>query len=319
VSVVIATLDRPDYLRQAIASALRNNYQNFEIVVSDDAGPPENSKVVASFRDPRIRYRRNTTRLGSALNHKAALTIATGEYIILLNDDDEWEPNCLGPLVAALRDHPEVLMAFGDHYIMNAEGVIDAAGTEEATRRWKRDRLTPGLHKPFCEIALVDQSISMGASLLRRDAIDWNDSPEEVGSLYDFWIVYLACRTGGGAWYCPERLFRYRIHSRNETSVGGERTARSTAYVYSRIVEDPLLKDLRKRVWPKLMRAKLGYGLYLLENGNARQARKNLWEPLIRGRHLRAAIAIALSILPFRFRTVLLRRLRATNRISQER
>lgn len=89
VSVVIATYNRPAYLRLAIASVMRGSYQNFEILVTDDAGSDDNRRVVESFTDARLCYRRNATRLGSAGNHREALKIARGEYIGLLNDDDE--------------------------------------------------------------------------------------------------------------------------------------------------------------------------------------------------------------------------------------
>jgi glycosyltransferase involved in cell wall biosynthesis len=73
VSIVIATHDRPALLRQAIISVLRGVYQQFQIIVTDDAGPIDNRQVVESFQDSRIRYRRNATRLGSAGNHREGL------------------------------------------------------------------------------------------------------------------------------------------------------------------------------------------------------------------------------------------------------
>src|ERR1700723_1215347 len=99
VSVVIATYNRPAFLRCAITSVLRGSYQNFEIIVTDDAGSEQNRQVVESFGDPRLCYRSNAVRLGSAGNHREGLKIATGEYIGLLNDDDEWDTDFLKRLV----------------------------------------------------------------------------------------------------------------------------------------------------------------------------------------------------------------------------
>lgn len=313
VSVVIATLNRPTYLRGAIASVLHGSYQNFEILVTDDAGPEANRDVTESFRDSRIRYRRNKTRLRSAGNHLEALKIATGEYVGLLNDDDEWEPGFLDLLVPVLRSHREVVIAFGDHYVIDETGVIDNTASDESTRRWKRDRLPAGNHQPFYEGALLDQSIPMVAALVRKSAVDWYDSPLEVGPIYDFWVTYLACRNGGAAWYCPERIARYRVHSMNETAVGGQRVTASTVYLYSRMLRDPALAMLKPRLRQRMARAQLSHGLVLLEHGRAREAQKYLGPAVLAG-NPRAAIALGVSILPKSFGAAVLRRLRSTRR-----
>ena len=304
VSVVIATYNRPAYLRCAIASVLSSKYQNFEIVVTDDAGSEENREVTESFRDLRVRYRRNKTRLGSAGNHREGLKLATGEYVGLLNDDDEWEPEFLERVVPIIDANPEVVVAFSDHWVINAIGDIDPEATDECTRRFKRDTLSPGFHRPFYRIALVDQSVPMVATLLRRNAIDWEDSPQETSSLYDFWVTYLAVRTGMGACYLPERLARYRVHGANETSIGGERFIRPAIYVYSRFVADPSLAELRPELQVRLQEARCGYGVFLLKSGYAGQSRQYLWAAIP---NRRAAVALALSFAPKKVRSFALK------------
>ena len=58
VSITTPTFNRPDYLKQAIASALNQTYQNFEIIVSDNASPESAQALVESFKDRRIRFHR---------------------------------------------------------------------------------------------------------------------------------------------------------------------------------------------------------------------------------------------------------------------
>jgi glycosyltransferase involved in cell wall biosynthesis len=294
VSVVIATHDRPAYLRSAIESVLRGNYQTFEIVVTDDASSADNRNVVDSFRDPRLLYRRNAARLGSAANHREGLSIATGEYVALLNDDDEWEPEFLERMVPIIAANSEIVVCFSDHWIINAKGDVDPKASDECTRRFKRDVLRPGLYRPFYRLALLDQSVPMVAALLRRNAIDW-DSPQRIGSVYDFWVTYLAARTGMGAWYLPERLARYRVHATNETSIGGDRFKKPMIYLYSRLIADPAIAELRPELRTRLQQAHRGYGIFLLQNGDARRARRHLWAAMPNSR---AAIALALSIAP---------------------
>lgn len=68
ISVIIPTYNRPIYLVDAIASAVNQTYQNIEIIVSDDCSVENPQSIVDSFKDSRIRFRRNSSNLGVALN-----------------------------------------------------------------------------------------------------------------------------------------------------------------------------------------------------------------------------------------------------------
>ena len=59
---------------------------------------------------------------------------------------------------AASAERPGVVLAFSDHYKIDEQSRIDPAATEANTRRWRRDVLSPGLHRPFWR-CLVEMSI----------------------------------------------------------------------------------------------------------------------------------------------------------------
>ncbi|MGH7913693.1 MAG: glycosyltransferase family 2 protein, partial [Candidatus Binataceae bacterium] len=204
VSVVIATYNRPAYLRNAIASVVNGDYRNVEIIVADDFGSGDNRKIAGRFADPRIVYHRNEANLGIAANHIHAFRdLISSEFIAVLNDDDEWETSFLSKLMPHLLDNLDVVLAFSDHYIIDEHSRIDLAATGENTRRWRRDILSPGLHQPFWR-CLLDKSIPVAqASVIRRGAIDWHDFPVEAGAAWDVWLGYLACRTGKACYYHP--------------------------------------------------------------------------------------------------------------------
>lgn len=159
VTVIIPTYNRPSYLRQAIASALRQNYQNMEILVWDNASTDETRKVVQSFSDARLRYHRHAENVGQTENVISACREARGEFIAHLHDDDAWEPDFLEKLVPPLQQNCAAAIAFCDHYIIDAGGTIDPARTHANTHRWKRDVLRPGLHCPLHRIALLDSTL----------------------------------------------------------------------------------------------------------------------------------------------------------------
>lgn len=209
VSAIITTCDRPEMLELALRSVQAQTFRDVEILVCDDASDDRTAKLVlnAGCTDPRIIYCRNEPRLGQRSNALSGLRQAKGEFVAFCHDDDTWEPDFLTRTMAAMAAHPETVAVFSDHWIMDEDGRLNAEATEENTRRWKRNALTPDLHQPFMELAVADQALpAVMSTLFRSSALDLDDFPEEIGAHYDLWLAYLVSREGGAAWYISERL-----------------------------------------------------------------------------------------------------------------
>ncbi len=106
VSVIIPTHNRAEFLRAAVISVLNQTFQNFEIIIVDDASQDQTAAVIRSFTDRRIKYIRHETSRGQGATRNAGLRCALGEYIALLDDDDEWMPQKLEKQVAVLDRSP---------------------------------------------------------------------------------------------------------------------------------------------------------------------------------------------------------------------
>lgn len=276
VSVVIPTYNRPALVHEAIASALRQTYQNFEILVRDNASTDETRKVVQSFSDPRIRYHRQPENVGPTENVISGCREARGDYIANLHDDDIWEPDFLEKLVPPLEQNSDAAIAFSDHYIIDADGKIDPARTHRNTHRWKRHLLKPGLHCPLHRIALVDKSIPLSmAAVMRRRAIDWSSIPD-LPSCYDFWLMYLICRDGQAAYYVPERLTRYRVHPHSETATGRMRGDQGFLMCCERILEDERVADVWDELRMEYARACTDLGVTLVRRERIAEGRPYL-------------------------------------------
>lgn len=90
VSVIISTYNRAEYLSRSIGSVFRQTYENYELIVVDDASNDNTSDVVADFGDKRIRYIKHDKNKGGPAARNTGIKSAKGEYIALLDDDDEW-------------------------------------------------------------------------------------------------------------------------------------------------------------------------------------------------------------------------------------
>ncbi|MEH2219964.1 MULTISPECIES: glycosyltransferase family 2 protein [unclassified Nostoc] len=307
VSVIIPTYNRPDYLKQAIASAIKQTYQNIEIIVSDNCSPENPQALVASFGDSRIRFWRHEQNVGMLANQQHAFKMAQGKYVASLHDDDMWNEDFLAKLVPSLEANSELIIAFCDQYIIDVDSIINNIGTEENTRGYKRDKLAKGIHQPFYKIGLVDKSIPTAAScVIRNNVVDWDSIPPEVGGMWDLYLTYLCCISGYGAYYYPERLTRYRAHEQTDTMLSGSRDvqakirkAKSEMFCYKVFMEDPRLQQFRAYFQQKWLEANTTLGIGLLRSQQIAVARPYFWQALTKQKfNARTLVALSLSFTP---------------------
>jgi glycosyltransferase involved in cell wall biosynthesis len=80
------------YLNECIDSILRQTYANFELIIVNDASPEDLETIVKSFTDSRIKYYCNDKNFGAEHvvdNWNKCLSIATGDFFVLMGDDDK--------------------------------------------------------------------------------------------------------------------------------------------------------------------------------------------------------------------------------------
>ncbi len=90
VSIAITAYNQAHYIGQAVESALAQDYQNLEIIVSDNHSTDSIQEVMARYMpDPRVKYFRNPSNLGMIGNFRKALyEYSTGDYALHLDGDD---------------------------------------------------------------------------------------------------------------------------------------------------------------------------------------------------------------------------------------
>ena len=96
-SVIIPTFNRPKLLSEAIYSVLNQTFQNFEIIVVNDAGE-DVSDIINSFNDSRIKYIIHKDNKGISAARNTGISNSSGKYISYLDDDDLLLPHHLKTL-----------------------------------------------------------------------------------------------------------------------------------------------------------------------------------------------------------------------------
>ena len=114
ISVIIPTCDRPEYVREAIASALAQTVRPHEILVIDNG----TRELRLDGFPPEVKLHRIAPRIGPARARNFGAAVATGAYLAFLDDDDWWEPSFLANARAVL-DGENVRCVYGrkDVYI----------------------------------------------------------------------------------------------------------------------------------------------------------------------------------------------------------
>ena len=125
ISVIIPTYSRPDDLARAIKSVLAQTFQDFEIVVVNDAGVSAEQVIESFASEQRITYIRHPRNKGLAASRNTGIKAARGKYIAYLDDDDAYYPDHLQSLVSTLESsHYQV--AYTDAYRIHQARVGDA-------------------------------------------------------------------------------------------------------------------------------------------------------------------------------------------------
>ena len=94
ISVIITLYNKTAYIERALRSVLNQTYQDFEIVVVDDGSTDGGGDIVSRLPDPRIRLvRQRNAGAGTARNR--GIRESRGEWIAMLDGDDEWRPGFL--------------------------------------------------------------------------------------------------------------------------------------------------------------------------------------------------------------------------------
>jgi succinoglycan biosynthesis protein ExoO len=137
VSVIIAAWNAQHTITRAMMSALSQSDVTVEVIVADDASTDATGTVVAGLGDTRIRYQRLPVNSGPAAARNAAIGLAQGNWIAVLDADDMLLANRLATLVAAAREHHLEIVT--DNMIIE-----DAGGTQ---RLFLPEQLDGGLQR----------------------------------------------------------------------------------------------------------------------------------------------------------------------------
>jgi glycosyltransferase involved in cell wall biosynthesis len=124
VSVIIPTHNRPDLLKRAITSVIKQTYKDWELLIIDDGDELSAEPIVKSFNQNNIKYFKTIqSNSGGSVARNIGINNAKGEIVAFLDDDDEWLPEKLDAQLKIMATDSE--LAFSYHAVKNIYNSYD--------------------------------------------------------------------------------------------------------------------------------------------------------------------------------------------------
>lgn len=205
ISVCMATYNGEKYIKEQLESILCQLNKNDELIISDDSSTDHTVNITKSCDDKRIKLFENQRFKSPIFNFENALKHATGEIIILADQDDIWEPNKIEIIKRYIQEYDLVL---SDAFI------IDKYGNILQDSFYKLNSSKSGFIKNIIKNSYLGCTMAFNKKILDKSLPFPNDLP-----MHDWWIGLIG-EMYGKTYFIEDKLISYRRHGNNVSPTG---------------------------------------------------------------------------------------------------
>lgn len=211
-SIGLPVYNGEKFIRESIDCILNQTFQDFELIISDNASTDNTEEICREYaaKDNRIRYYRNATNIGCARNFNRAFELSTGEYFKWVAYDDLHAPDFLQKCIEILDQDPTVVLCHSHTYYIDEQGKF----IQTYDIKFKTDSSKP--QERFQEL-LTKHYCYQIYGVIRADAI--RKSPYIIGCGAADAIFLLRLALLGRFYEIPEYLFFARSHPQQSMSM----------------------------------------------------------------------------------------------------
>lgn len=203
VGVGLPVFNGEKYLRGCLDSLLAQEYENFELTISDNASTDGTEAICREYaaRDPRVRYQRAEQNMGAVWNFRRVVELSRGEYFMWAAFDDARAPQFIARCVAALELDQTAVMCCTNVRHINEDGLeinFTQGIRPSGATAWRRMRAVARATFWYDIYGLIRRSTLLRTTL-----------PQRIWGFDVLLIAELCLR--GPVLVIPEKLFSYRI------------------------------------------------------------------------------------------------------------
>lgn len=210
ISIAMTTYNGEKYLREQLDSILNQTYSDFELIICDDCSKDNTRTILSEYtaKDSRIKIFMNEKNIGFKKNFEKAISLCSGEYIALSDQDDIW-----------LENHLEILIDnVGDADLICAN--CQLMDNNNLLNQYSRPNniYIPSnqldLFQTLLHINFVQGCVSLFSNEIKKILL-----PIPQASFYhDYWLSVCTLLANKKIKYIPNVINYYRRHDDNITS-----------------------------------------------------------------------------------------------------
>ena len=216
-TIFVVTYNRANYLRACIKSILEQSYQNFQLVILDNASIDDTQNIVNSFKDNRIGYIRHEKNIGGCNNIKYAFNLCETKYFIVFHDDDIMNNDLLKKEIGVLEENEKYAI------VSSLATFIDGEGKRIASYNTKRESgISIFKGNEYIRNFLLKRQGIICPSVMFRNAFFKEKAltfRTDVGQAADQYLWFEAAKNGGILCRINERLMKYRVHEDQDSLI----------------------------------------------------------------------------------------------------
>ena len=211
ISIVTASYNYQDYIKETIQSVLDQTYSDWELIIVDDCSTDNSVDVIKSFSDDRIKLFINEKNLGLAQTVKRGVEYATGDWIVFLESDDLITSDNIEKKVEIVKKYSDLNLIFNDCEFFGYENKVrDFSIALKKTRALLKKKNYP--QNMFYNFYLSNKIFTFSSVMAKREDLLKISYTPPIDSLLDWWLwVQLAYI--GKFYYISEKLTKWRLHT----------------------------------------------------------------------------------------------------------
>lgn len=208
VSIIIPAFNASKTIKSTISSLINQSYENFEILIYDDASSDNTTEIVEQFSDERIVLFKSNKNNGPGFGRDYLISKSESDWIIFCDADDEWQPNRLKKFISLADNYYFVIFDNLEEVFENSSGKIKRSKLMRDSNAFecaRKEKIISACDLIKSERMLIKPMFSRQL-LVETGA---KHSHHRYGE--DSYFLLKLLSTGAKLLYVPEALYKYRV------------------------------------------------------------------------------------------------------------